>query len=117
LSPKWNSPNRRQQCSPIRGGYQSPKFREQGRGQGQYQGQNKGFTPTSEQGRGQGQNKGFTPTSELQFRGSPQNHYRQSSTFSHNQESTHPPHAVNEQKASMNQLCHSKEHLNGKGSE
>ena len=94
-------PNRRQPFSPIRGGYQSPKSREQGRGQGQ----------------NQGQNKGFTPTSELQFRGSPQNHYRQSSTFSHNQESTHPPHAVNEQKVSMNQLCHRKEHLNGKGSE
>jgi len=68
LRPEWNSPNRRQQFSPIRGGYQSPNFRnkvedkvnikdkikalrltsEQGRGQGQYQGQNKGFTPTSE---------------------------------------------------------------------
>ena len=27
LSPEWNSPNRRQQFSPIRGGYQSPNFR------------------------------------------------------------------------------------------
>jgi hypothetical protein len=38
LRPEWNSPNRRQQFSPIRGGYQSPNFRKQGRGQDQYQG-------------------------------------------------------------------------------
>ena len=66
--PEWNSPNRRQQFSPIRGGYQSLNFRKQGRGQYQYQGKNKDCTPTSEQGRRQGQyqgqNKGFTLTSE-----------------------------------------------------
>ena len=77
LRPEWNPPNQRQHFSPIWGGYQSPNFKDQGRGPGQYQGQNKGFTLTSEQGRGQcqyqGQNKGFTPTSERQSRGSPQN--------------------------------------------
>ena len=46
LRPEWYSPNGRQQFSPNRGGYQSPNFRDQGRGQGQYQGQNKGFTPS-----------------------------------------------------------------------
>jgi hypothetical protein len=70
--PRWNSPNRRQQFSPSRGGYQSTHFRKQGIGQDQYQGQNKGCTPTSEQGRRQGQyqgqNKDFTLISERQFR-------------------------------------------------
>jgi hypothetical protein len=58
--------------SPSRGGYQSTHFRKQGIGQDQYQGQNKGCTPTSEQGRRQGQyqgqNKDFTLISERQFR-------------------------------------------------
>jgi hypothetical protein len=48
LRPEWYSPNGRQQFSPNRGGYQSPNFRDQGRGQSQYQGQNKGFMPSSE---------------------------------------------------------------------
>ena len=41
-------PNGRQQFSLNRGGFQSPNFRDQGRGQSQYQGQNKGFMPSSE---------------------------------------------------------------------
>ena len=108
LRPEWNSPNRRQQFSPTRGGYQSlnfgyqsPNFRDQVRGQGQYQ----------------GQNKGFMPTSERPFRGSPQNQYCQSSTFSQNKKSTYPPKVVQEQNASMSQLFPRKEHLNRKGSE
>lgn len=48
LRPEWYSPNGRQQFSPNRGGYQSPNFRDQGRGQSQYQGQNKSFMPSSE---------------------------------------------------------------------
>jgi len=42
LRPEWYSPNGRQQFSPNRGGYQSPNFRDQGRGQSQYQGQHNG---------------------------------------------------------------------------
>ena len=48
LRPEWYSPNGRQQFSPNRGGYQSPNFRDQGRGQSQYQGQYKGFMPSTE---------------------------------------------------------------------
>ena len=48
LRPEWYFPNGRQQFSPNRGGYESPNFRDQGRGQSQYQGQNKGFMPSSE---------------------------------------------------------------------
>jgi hypothetical protein len=101
LRPEWNPPNQRQHFSPIWGGYQSPNFKDQGRGPGQYQ----------------GQNKGFTLTSERLFRGSPQHQYRKSSTFSQNQKSTYPPKAVKEQNASMNQIFPRKEHLSGKGSE
>jgi len=101
LRPEWHSPNGRQQFSPNRGGYQGPNFRDQGRGQSQYQ----------------GQNKGFTPTSERSFRGSPQNQYRQASTFGQNKKPIYPPKAVQEQNASMSQLFPRKEHLNGKGSE
>jgi hypothetical protein len=48
MRPEWYSPNGRQPFSPNRGGYQSPNFRDKGRGQSQYQGQNKGFMPSSE---------------------------------------------------------------------
>ena len=107
LRPDWNSPNRRQQFSPNRSdyqspnfGYQSPNFRDQGRGQGQYQ----------------GKNKGFTPSSERSFRGSPQNQYSQTTTFGQNKKTIYPLKAVQEQNASVSQLFPRKEHLNGKGS-
>jgi hypothetical protein len=48
LRPEWHFLNGRQQFSPNRGGYESPNFRDQGRGQSQYQGQNRGFMPSSE---------------------------------------------------------------------
>jgi hypothetical protein len=54
---------------------------------------------------------------ERPFRGSPQNQYRQQSTFNQNQKSTYPPNAVKEQNSSMTQMFPRKELLNGKGSE
>ena len=48
LRPEWYSPNGRQQFSPNKGGYQSPNFRDQGKGQSQYQRQKKGVMPSPE---------------------------------------------------------------------